>query len=147
MDKNSLLLTDADPLIVCDTWHRSIGVNTDCIWLDVRLNPAGMRLIQGVDADVEFMEGFGYQVEVMGAMHNAGVTPLDLKNPDGLEKLQRWMAGEVDNLGEDSFDKYLFPSKLLRLLEEGFPYAVKCKNDSPLLGWFVVLGGKENGCG
>ena len=147
MGKSSSLLTDNDPLIVCEKWYRSIGVNTDCIWLDVRLNPAGMRLIQGVDADVEFMESFGQHVEVMGAMHNAGVTPLDLKNPDGLEKLQRWMAGEVDNLGEDSFDKYLFPSKLLRLLEEGFPYAVKCKNDSPLLGWFVVLGGKENGCG
>jgi hypothetical protein len=104
-----------------------------------------MRLIQGIDADVEFMEGFGQHVEVMGAMHNAGVTPLDLKNPDGLEKLHRWMVGEVDDLGEDSSNKYLFPSKLLRLLEEGFPYAVKCKNDSPLLGWFVVLGGKQYG--
>jgi hypothetical protein len=145
MDKSSSLLTDADPLIVCEKWRRSIGVNTDCIWLFVHLNPAGMRLIQGIDADVEFMDQLGPHVEVMGAMHNAGITPLDLKNPDGLEKLHRWMAGEVDNLGEDSFDKYLFPSRLLRLLEEGFPYAVKCKNDSPLLGWFVVLGGKENG--
>jgi hypothetical protein len=145
MDKNSSLLTDADPLIVCKKWYRSIGVNTDCTWLEARFNPAGMRLIQGVDADVEFAEGFGHHVEVMGAMHNAGVTPLDLKNPDGLEKLHRWMVGEVDDLGEDSSNKYLFPSKLLRLLEEGFPYAVKCKNDSPLLGWFVVLGGKQYG--
>jgi len=145
MDKSSSLLTDADPLIVCEKWNRSIGVNSDCIWLTACLNSAGMRLIQGIDADVEFMERFGHQVEVMGAMHNAEVTPLDLKNPDGLEKLHRWMVGEVDNFGDDSFTRHLFPSKLLRLLEEGFPYAVRCKNDSPLLGWFVVLGGKENG--
>jgi hypothetical protein len=145
MDKDSSLLTDADPLIVCERWYRSIGVNTDCTWLEVRFNPAGMRLIQGIDADVEFMEGFGHQVEVMGAMHNAGVTPLDLKELDGLEKLHRWMINEAGELDGDPTTRFLFPDLLLHLLEEGFPYAVKCRNDSPLLGWFVVLGGKENG--
>ena len=143
MDKSSSLLTDADPLIVCGKWHRSIGVNTDCTWLEVRFNPAGMRLIQGVDADVEFAEGFGQHVEMMGAMHNAGVTPLDLKNPEGLEKLHRWMVKEYSELDGDPMTKFLFPDRLGYLLEEGFPYAVKCKNDSPLLGWFVVLGGKQ----
>lgn len=143
MDNDSSLQTDADPLIVCEGWHRSIGVNADRIWLEARLNPAGMRLIQGIDADVEFMEGFGHHVEVMGAMHNAGVTPIDLKNPDGLEKLHRWMINEAGQL--DGLTRFLLPSKLLHLMEEGFPYAVKCKHDSPLLGWFVVLGGKEYG--
>jgi len=104
-----------------------------------------MRLIQGIDADVEFVEGFGHQVEVMGAMHNAGVTPLDLKEPDGLEKLHRWMGNEAGELHGDPINRFLFPDLLLHLLEEGFPYAVKCKHDSPLLGWFVVLGGKEYG--
>jgi len=145
MDKSSSLLTDADPLIVCEKWSRSIGVNTDRTWLEVRLNPAGMRLIQGIDADVEFMEGFGYTAEVMGAMHNAGITPLDLKNPDGLEKLHRWMGKEASELDGDPATRFLFPDRLLHLLGEGFPYAVKCKNDSPLLGWFVVLGGKQYG--
>ena len=145
MDKSSSLLTDADPLIVCEKWHRSVGVNTDRTWLEVRLNPAGMRLIQGIDADVEFMDIFGHQVEVMGAMHNAGVTPLDLKNPDGLEKLHRWMINEAGELDGDPTTRFLFPDLLLHLLEEGFPYAVKCKHDSPLLGWFVVLGGKQYG--
>jgi hypothetical protein len=145
MDNDSSLQTDADPLIVCEKWHRSIGAGADRIWLDARLNPAGMRLIQGIDADVEFMECFGYQVEVMGAMHNAGVTPIDLKNPDGLEKLHRWMINEAGELDGDPTTRFLFPDLLLHLLEEGFPYAVKCKHDSPLLGWFVVLGGKENG--
>lgn len=144
MDKSSSLLTDNDPLIVCGKWYRSIGVNTDCTWLEVRLNPAGMRLIQGVDADVEFMESFGHHVEAMGAMHNAGVTPLDLKNPDGLEKLHRWIGKESGELDGDPITRFLMPDRLLHLLGEGFPYAVKCKNDSPLLGWFVVLGGKEN---
>lgn len=145
MDKSSSLLTDADPLIVCEKWHRSVGVNIDRTWLEVRLNPAGMRLIQGIDADVEFMEGFGYTAEVMGAMHNAGITPLDLKNPDGLEKLHRWMGKEASELDGDPATRFLFPDRLLHLLGEGFPYAVKCKNDSPLLGWFVVLGGKQYG--
>lgn len=145
MDKSSSLLTDADPLIVCEKWHRSVGVNIDRTWLEVRLNPAGMRLIQGIDADVEFMESFGQHVEVMGAMHNAGVTPLDLKNPDGLEKLHRWMVKESSELDGDPITRFLMPDLLLHLLEEGFPYAVKCKNDSPLLGWFVVLGGKQYG--
>ena len=144
MDKSSSLLTDNDPLIVCEKWYRSIGVNTDCTWLEVRFNPAGMRLIQGIDADVEFMERFGHHVEVMGAMHNAGVTPIDLKNPDGLEKLHRWMINEAGELDGNPITRFLFPDLLLHLLEEGFPYAVKCRNDSPLLGWFVVLGGKEN---
>ena len=143
MDKSLLLLTDNDPLIVCEKWHRSIGVTTDRTWLDVRLNPAGMRLIQGIDADVEFMEGFGHHVEAMGAMHNARVTPLDLKNPDGLEKLHRWMVREYSELDGDPMTKFLFPDRLGHLLEEGFPYAVRCKNGSPLLGWFIVLGGKE----
>ena len=143
MANDSSLQTDADPLIVCEKWTRSIGVNTDCIWLEARLNPAGMRLIQGIDANVEFMERFGHHVEVMGAMHNAGVTPIDLKNPDGLEKLQRWMGKEAGEL--DRVTLLLFPDVLFRLLTEGFPYAVRCKHNSPLLGWFVVLGGKENG--
>jgi hypothetical protein len=91
------------------------------------------------------MERFGHHVEVMGAMHNAEVTPLDLKNPDGLEKLQRWMGKEVSELDGDPATRFLFPDRLLHILGEGFPYAVMCKNDSPLLGWFVVLGGKENG--
>lgn len=143
MDKSSSLLTDDDPLIECGIWHHASGDHYNAVWLDMRLNPAGMRLIQEVDINVEFMEGFGHTAEAMGAMHNAGVTPLDLKHPEGLEKLHRWMVKETSELYGPHV--HLFPNRLLDLIGQGYPYSVKCDKGSPLLDWFIVLGGKQYG--
>ena len=143
MGKSSSLLTDDDPLIECGIWHHASGDEYNTVWLNIRLNPAGMRLIQGIDADAKFMEGFGYTAEAMGAMHNAGVTPLDLKEPDGLEKLHRWMVKETSEL--DGFRAFLFPKQLFNLITDGYFYSVMCDKGSPLLDWFIVLGGKQYG--
>jgi hypothetical protein len=102
-----------------------------------------MRVIKQIDADAKFVEDFSFSTEVMGAMHNAGIVALDLKNPEGLEKLQRWIVKEESELDRPSPTYSLLPEKLVKLMFFGYPYSVDCHKDSPLLGWFIVLGGKE----
>ena len=141
MDRNLLSETD-EPYIQCGEWHPST-VSDDLVWLYARLNTAGMRVVKQIDANAIFDEDFSYSAEVMGAMHNAGVVALDLKNPEGLEKLQRWIVKEESELDRPSPTYSLLPEKLVRLMFFGYPYSVGCHKDSPLLGWFIVLGGKE----
>ena len=141
MDKNSLSEPDG-PYINCGQWHPSM-VSDDHVWLYMHLNADGMRVVKQIDANAEFAEDFSYNAEVMGAMHNAGVVALDLKNPEGLEKLHRWIVKEESELDRPSPTYSLLPEKLVRLMFFGYPYSVGCKKDSPLLGWFIVLGGKE----
>jgi hypothetical protein len=140
MDRN--LLSEAEPLIECDNWHPS-AVSDDRVWLRVRLNAEGMRVVKQIDADAVFAENFAYNTAVRGAMHNARVTQLDLTNPEGLEKLQRWIVKEESEFERPHPSYSLFPETLVHLMFFGYPYSVGCKKDSPLLGWFIVLGGKE----
>ena len=141
MDRNLLLETD-EPLIECGEWHYSTA-SPDVVWLYTRLNAAGMRVIKQIDADAIFDNDYAYNTPVMGAMHNAGVVDLDLKNPEGLEKLHRWIVKEESELDRPSPTYSLLPEELVKLMFFGYPYSVGCKKDSPLLGWFIVLGGKE----
>ena len=140
MDRN--LLSEAEPLIECVDWHPSM-VSDDHDWLSARLNAAGMRVIKQIDANAIFDSDFAYNTAVMGAMNNARVTHLDLTNPEGLEKLQRWIVKEESEFERPHPSYSLFPEELVNLMFFGYSYSIGCKKDSPLLGWFIVLGGKE----
>jgi len=141
MDRNLLSETDA-PLIECGDWHPSTA-SDGYVWLRLRLNVAGMRVIKEIDADALFHCDFGYTTPVMGAMNNARVTLLDLQEPEGLEKLHRWIVKEESELERPSPTYSLLPTELVKLMFLGYPYSIGCHKDSPLLGWFIVLGGKE----
>ena len=141
MDRNLLSETD-EPFIKCGDWHPSM-VSDDHVWLYARLNAAGMRVIKQIDANAIFDSDYAYSTPVMGAMNNAGVVALDLKNPDGLEKLHRWIVKEESELERPSPTYSLLPEELVNLMFFGYPYCISCHKDSPLLGWFIVLGGKE----
>jgi len=141
MDRNSLSETD-EPFIECGEWRYSTA-SPDNVWLRVRLNADGMRVIKQIDANAIFDSEFTYNTPVMGAMHNAGVVAFDLKNPEGLEKLHRWIVKEESELERPSPTYSLLPEELVKLMFFGYPYSIGCKKDSPLLGWFIVLGGKE----
>ena len=140
MDRN--LLSEAEPLIECGDWHPNM-VSVDRVWLHIRLNAEGMRVIKQIDADATFSERLAINTAVLGAMHNARVTQLDLRNPEGLEKLHRWIVKEESEFERPHPSYSLFPEELVNLMFFGYPYSVNCKKDSPLLGWFIVLGGKE----
>lgn len=141
MDRNLLSETD-EPFIECGDWHPSM-VSDDRVWLYARLNAVGMRVIKQIDANAIFDSDYAYSTPVMGAMNNAGVVALDLKNPEGLEKLHRWIVKEESELERPSPTYSLLPEELVKLMFFGYPYAIDCHKDSPLLGWFIVLGGKE----
>jgi len=144
MDRNLLSETD-EPWIECGDWHPSM-VSDDHVWLYARLNAAGMRVIKQIDANAIFDSDYAYSTPVMGAMNNAGVVALDLKNPEGLEKLHRWIVKEESELERPSPTYSLLPEELVKLMFFGYPYSISCHKDSPLLGWFIVLGGKECMC-
>jgi len=141
MDRNLLSETD-EPWIECGDWHPSM-VSDDHVWLYARLNAAGMRVIKQIDANAIFDSDYAYSTPVMGAMNNAGVVALDLKNPEGLEKLHRWIVKEESELERPSPTYSLLPEELVKLMFFGYPYCISCHKGSPLLGWFIVLGGKE----
>lgn len=141
MDRNLLSETD-EPFIECGDWHPSM-VSDDHVWLYARLNAEGMRVVKQIDANAVFDSDYAYSTPVMGAMNNAGVVALDLKNPEGLEKLHRWIVKEESELERPSPTYSLLPEELVKLMFFGYPYCIKCHKGSPLLGWFIVLGGKE----
>jgi hypothetical protein len=140
MDRN--LLSEAEPLIECGDWHPN-AVSVDHVWLNIRLNAEGMRVVKRIDADATFSDRFANNTAVSGAMNNARVTHFDLRKPEGLEKLHRWIVKEESEFERPHPSYSLFPEELVNLMFFGYPYSVGCKKDSPLLGWFIVLGGKE----
>jgi hypothetical protein len=92
------------------------------------LNPAGMALIKSIDPEVIFRERFYHNSWAKAAMHHARVPSDQLNDVEGLGKLYEWCVDETTS----SFTR--------TMLLSGFPYGVYVKEDSPLVGWFYVLG-------
>jgi hypothetical protein len=92
------------------------------------LNPAGMALIKSIDPTAIFIERYYHARWAKAAMHHARVTKDELRDVEGLGKLYEWCVDETTS----SFTRVMLAS--------GFPYEVDVKEDSPLVGWFYVLG-------
>ena len=96
------------------------------------LNPAGMALIKSIDPEVIFIEKFYHMGWAKSSMHWAKV-PLDqLRDVEGFGKLYEWAVDEAAQNNTTTF--------IRTVLLSGFPYDVHVKEDSPLVGWFYVLG-------
>lgn len=92
------------------------------------LNPAGMVLIKSIDPTAIFIERYYHMSWAKSAMHWAKVTSNQLHDVEGFAKLYEWCVDETTS----------FVTRTMIL--SGFPYEVDVKVDSPLVGWFNVLG-------
>ena len=92
------------------------------------LNPAGMALIKSIDPEAYFIERYYHMGWAKSSMHWAGVTSDQLSSLDGFAKLYEWCVDETTSLVTRT------------MILSGFPYEVDVKEDSPLVGWFNVLG-------
>jgi len=133
MDK-SLLLSD-DLHVECGDWYR---MNERLVYFYVRINPAGMKFMKGLDGDASFDPADLYHASMRAALFHADLTDDDLKTYDGFEKFARHL------------DKMLIRKDgevLISLLVNGLTFIVTCHEDSPLFSWFLVLGGKNGRAG
>jgi hypothetical protein len=96
------------------------------------LNPAGMALIKSLDPEVIFRDRFYHNSWAKQAMHHSRVTQDELRDVSGFGKLYEWMVEEAAVKGANTFVR--------TMLLTGLPYCVYVEEDSPLVGWFYVLG-------
>jgi hypothetical protein len=96
------------------------------------LNPAGMALIKSLDPEVIFRERYYHNSWAKQSMYWAKVTSDQLNDVEGFGKLYEWMVEEAAVKGANTFVR--------TMLLTGLPYGVYMKEDSPLVGWFYVLG-------
>ena len=138
MDRN--LLSDSDPMV-----ERVHHLNTDCTVgqtnFSVRLNPAGMALIKELDPTAWFDNHYDHLTLFAKIRIDLGLHKGALGTVEGFQKLWDNCVGIVKAEEEDGFRTR---SSIGRFISHGFPYEVDCSNDSPLVGWFLVLG-ERNG--
>lgn len=136
MDRN--LLSDSDPLV-----EHIRHANTICTvgWTNfhMRLNPAGMALIKEIDPTAVFNNHYDHFTLLRKVMIELGIPKFN--TIEGFQKLWDYCAGVVRAEVEDGFRG---GSTISGFIFHGFPYEVDCSNDSPLVGWFLVLG-ERNG--
>ena len=136
MDRN--LLSDSDPMIEC-IHHANNLCTVGWTNFSVRLNPAGMALIKEIDPTADTQNMYDH-------FHLFAKARFDLGYPkfntlEGFQKLWDYCAGIVKADEEDGFRVV---SSAGHFISHGFQYEVYCSNDSPLVGWFLVLG-ERNG--
>lgn len=132
MDRN--LLSDSDPLV-----ERIRHANNLCTVgqtnFSMRLNPAGMALIKELDPTA-------YTDNRYDHFHMFAKVRFDLGLPnfDTLEGFQKLWDYCADVVQAEANDGFRTRSTIGSFISHGFPYEVDCSNDSPLVGWFLVLG-------
>lgn len=136
MDRN--LLSETDPLIEC-IHHANNLCTVEWTNFHMRLNPAGMALIKEIDPMAKVFNMYDHFTALAMARSALGYPNFD--SLKGFQKLWDYCADMVEAEGEDGFRGR---STLGGLISHGFPYEVDCSNDSPLVGWFLVLG-ERNG--
>ena len=138
MDRN--LLSDSDPMV-----ERIHHLNTLCTVgetnFSVRLNPAGMALIAEIDPTAWFDTHYDHLTLFAKIRIDLGLHKGALCKVEGFRKLWDNCVSIVKAEEEDGFRTQ---SSIGRFISHGFPYEVDCSNDSPLVGWFLVLG-ERNG--
>jgi hypothetical protein len=132
MDRN--LLSETDPLV-----ERIHHANNLCTvgWTNfhMRLNPAGVALIKEIDPTAQVCNMYDHFTVFAMARSALGYPKFDTL--EGFQKLWDYCANMVKAEGEDGFRAQ---SSFGSFIFHGFPYEVDCSNDSPLVGWFLVLG-------
>ena len=134
MDRN--LLSDSDPL-VAHIRHANTFCNEGWTNFHMRLNPAGMALIKAIDPTAVFNNHYDHMTLLMKMRIELGIHKGELGSLEGFQRLWDYCAGIVQAEIDDGFRTQSFASSFI---SHGFPYEVDCSNDSPLVGWFLVLG-------
>jgi len=136
MDRN--LLSDSDPLV-----EHIRHANNLCTvgWTNfhMRLNPAGMARIKELDPKAQVSNMFDHFHIFAKVRFDLGLPKFDTL--EGFQKLWDYCADVAQAEGNDGFRG---GSTIGAFVFYGFPYEVDCSNDSPLVGWFLVLG-ERNG--
>ncbi len=128
------LLSDSDPMV-----ERIRHANNICTVgqtnFSMRLNPAGMALIREIDPTAYIHNRYDHFHMFAKARFDLGLPKFDTL--EGFQKLWDYCVGIVQ---VEALDGFRTQSSAGSFISHGFPYEVDCSNDSPLVGWFLVLG-------
>ena len=120
-----------EPIIKVRAWH-----NTVCTvgWtnFDVCVDPGGMETILSIDPDARFMPRF------LSGVLLVVKNEFDFWSPDAGELIT--LAGFRKFYGFCVDELRKMPHAVVSYVLEGFAFEVDCRVDSPLVGWFLVLG-------
>jgi hypothetical protein len=98
-----------------------------------------MALIKEIDPTAQVCNMYDHFTVIAKARATLGYPKFDTL--EGFQRLWDYCVSRVKEEGEDGFRAQ---STLGGLIFHGFPHEVDCSNDSPLVGWFLVLG-ERNG--
>lgn len=126
---------DTSPIINVVSWdNRTCTVDHTNFY--VRVCPRGMDAVLTVDPKARFMERFSHHYGINSALMHSGIKGWteQLNTVSGYELFYDYCARNA---------KYE-SSLTLQGVTQGFMFEVECHKDSPLVGWFLVLG-DQNG--
>ena len=84
---------------------------------------------------------FDHMHLLIQARIDLGLHKVELGTVEGFRKMWDYCVSAVKAEHSDGFRTV---SPFASFISHGFPYEVDCSNDSPLVGWFLVLG-ERNG--
>lgn len=122
---------DTSPIITVLEWTNTVCTVDHTNFL-VRMCPRGMAAVLTVDPKARFLERFMHRYGVTATIMRARIAGWTekLNTMSGYEKFYDYCARNA---------KYE-SSSILQGVTEGFLFEVDCHKDSPLVGWFLVLG-------
>ncbi len=124
-------LDSYEPLISVRSWTNNVctvGATNFRVYLD----PGGMETILTVDPDARFIPRFldGVMLLVRRNFNFWYPNSAPLDTLEGFRLFHKYCADELHNRA----------TTIVTLMMHGFLYEVECRVDSPLVGWFLVLG-------
>ena len=113
-------MSTTEPLITHIEWHGNtctVGRTN----FGVRVNPDGLDAIYAVDSDIYIRPWFDHTVVAAHYLHRFKLPKDSLATQQGFRAYYEWDSG--------------YPMT--------FSFDINCRLDSPLIGWFLVLGAKD----
>lgn len=126
---------DTSPIINVVNWQNNLCTVGFTNFM-VRVDPRGMAAVLTVDPDASFVERYAHMYGIKPTIIRAKV-PGWTETLGTLDGYRRFYDYCAHNLRYES-------SAIVDGVTNGFLYEVVCRKDSPLVGWFLVLG-VENG--
>lgn len=117
-------MSTTEPIVEDIRWHGNTCTVGETNF-SVSVNPDGLAAIFDVDSRILARPLFDHTLELVSYLHHNRM-PMDaLETVAGFRDLHAWLR---------SRNPYRGPL---------FPYDIHCRIDSPLIGWFLVLGAKD----
>jgi len=122
---------DTSPIVNVMQWSDTV-CTADHTNFYVRVDPAGMEAVLTVDPEAKFIERFSHLYGINATILRSGIRGWSekLNTVSGYRMFYDYCASNV---------KYETVS-VIHGVTEGFMFEVDCHKDSPLVGWFLVLG-------